>query len=60
MAGVTIGKLAAAAGVSVETVRFYQRSGLLPEPKLALDLDGADRSRRCGPGADAAAGLVVS
>jgi MerR family mercuric resistance operon transcriptional regulator len=27
-----IGALAAAAGVSVETVRFYQRKGLLPEP----------------------------
>ena len=148
MAGVTIGKLAAAAGVSVETVRFYQRRGLLPEPErpgpgfreysgadqwrlafilrakelgftlaeigdllgpddarstadviaaagtklaaldqqarelarrqdrlrrlvrvceqghggdcLALDLDGADRSRRRGPGADAAVGSVMS
>ena len=30
---ITIGKLAAAAGVGVETIRFYQRSGLLPEPK---------------------------
>jgi len=28
----TIGKLAAAEGVSVETVRFYQRRGLLGEP----------------------------
>jgi MerR family mercuric resistance operon transcriptional regulator len=28
-----IGKLAADAGVSVETVRFYQRRGLLPEPE---------------------------
>jgi MerR family mercuric resistance operon transcriptional regulator len=28
----TIGKLAAAAGVGVETVRFYQRSGLLQVP----------------------------
>ncbi len=32
MAGVTIGKFAAAEGVSVETVRFYQRRGLLAEP----------------------------
>ena len=32
MAGMTIGKLAAAEGVSVETVRFYQRRGLLPRP----------------------------
>ena len=28
----TIGRFAAAAGVGVETVRFYQRKGLLPEP----------------------------
>jgi len=28
----TIGKLAAAAGVGVETVRFYQRKGLLETP----------------------------
>ncbi len=32
MSGLTIGKFAAAAGVSVETVRFYQRKGLLAEP----------------------------
>jgi MerR family mercuric resistance operon transcriptional regulator len=29
----TIGLLAKAAGVSVETIRFYQRRGLLPEPE---------------------------
>lgn len=29
----TIGALAKAAGVNVETIRFYQRKGLLPEPK---------------------------
>jgi MerR family mercuric resistance operon transcriptional regulator len=28
----TIGSLARAAGVGVETVRYYQRRGLLPEP----------------------------
>ena len=28
----TIGRIAAAAGVNVETIRFYQRSGLLAEP----------------------------
>lgn len=28
----TIGAFATAAGVNVETVRFYQRRGLLPEP----------------------------
>jgi MerR family transcriptional regulator, mercuric resistance operon regulatory protein len=33
----TIGKLAAAANVGVETVRFYQRRGLLSTPKR---LDG--------------------
>lgn len=29
----TIGKLAAAGGVGVETIRFYQRKGLLAEPR---------------------------
>jgi DNA-binding transcriptional MerR regulator len=33
MPGLTIGKFAAAAGVGVETVRFYQRRGLLPQPE---------------------------
>ncbi|HEV56191.1 MAG TPA: Hg(II)-responsive transcriptional regulator [Phycisphaerales bacterium] len=28
----TIGAFAGAAGVNVETIRFYQRKGLLPEP----------------------------
>ena len=32
MARDTIGALARAAGVGVETVRYYQRRGLLPEP----------------------------
>jgi MerR family mercuric resistance operon transcriptional regulator len=31
-AGATIGTLAEAAGVNVETIRFYQRKGLMPEP----------------------------
>lgn len=30
--GLTIGTLATLAGVHVETIRFYQRKGLLPEP----------------------------
>lgn len=30
--GLTIGRLASAAGVGVETVRYYQRRGLLPVP----------------------------
>ena len=33
--GSTIGDLATAANVSVETIRFYQRKGLLPEPPRA-------------------------
>jgi len=32
MDGMTIAKLAAAGGVGVETVRYYQRRGLLTEP----------------------------
>lgn len=32
MPGLTIGKVAAAACVNVETVRYYQRCGLVPEP----------------------------
>ena len=35
MAGLTIGKLAAGEGVGVETVRFYQRRGLLALPERA-------------------------
>lgn len=31
-ATLTIGRLAEAAGVNVETIRFYQRQSLLPEP----------------------------
>jgi MerR family transcriptional regulator, mercuric resistance operon regulatory protein len=31
----SIGAFAAAAGVKVETIRFYQRKGLLPQPKRA-------------------------
>jgi MerR family mercuric resistance operon transcriptional regulator len=33
--GSTIGDLATAANVSVETIRFYQRKGLVPEPPRA-------------------------
>lgn len=32
MSGMTIGRLAAAAGVNVETIRFYQRIGLIRAP----------------------------
>lgn len=33
MENLTIGGFAQAAGVNVETIRFYQRKGLLPEPQ---------------------------
>lgn len=33
MEALTIGAFAEAAGVNVETIRFYQRKGLLPEPE---------------------------
>jgi MerR family mercuric resistance operon transcriptional regulator len=44
----TIGKLADAGGVGVETVRFYQRKGLLTEPIRANGIRryGADDLRR--------------
>ena len=32
MTKTTIGKVARAAGIGVETVRFYERQGLIPEP----------------------------
>jgi MerR family mercuric resistance operon transcriptional regulator len=32
MRGLTIGQLAASAGVHLETVRYYERIGLMPEP----------------------------
>jgi MerR family mercuric resistance operon transcriptional regulator len=35
-ATLTIGVLAEAAGVSVETIRFYQRKGLIQEPERPL------------------------
>jgi MerR family transcriptional regulator, mercuric resistance operon regulatory protein len=36
-AGMTIGKLANTAGVNIETVRYYQRLGLLDEPTKPAD-----------------------
>lgn len=47
--GMTIGGLATAADVHVETVRFYQRKGLMPEPQRPSGgirrYTEADRSR---------------
>ena len=48
MADLTIGSLAQAAGVGVETVRFYQRKGLVDEPARAGGIrryDGRDVDR---------------
>lgn len=45
MRNLTIGALAAAAGVNVETIRFYQRKNLLPEPRRTYG-----RIRRYGAG----------
>ena len=48
MNAMTIGKLAGAGGVGVETVRFYQRRGLLAEPERnggVRRYDQADLSR---------------
>ena len=36
MSDMTIGRLAAAAGVNVETIRFYQRTGLMRSPVRPL------------------------
>ena len=47
MTALTIGKLAEAGGVGVETVRYYQRRGLLEEPERAGLYGGV---RRYGEG----------
>jgi len=39
----TIGKLAAAGGVGVETIRFYQRNGLLQTPTREMGIRRYDR-----------------
>ena len=48
MAGLTIGKLASAGGVGVETIRFYQRKGLLETPgrELGIRRYGSNDVRR--------------
>ena len=51
MQGLTIGRLAREAGVGIDTVRFYERAGLLPRaPRSAAgyrlyELEDADRLR---------------
>lgn len=37
MAELTIGRLADEAGVNVETIRYYQRRGLMPEPDKPIN-----------------------
>ena len=37
MAELTIGRLAVEAGVNVETIRYYQRRGLMPEPDKPIN-----------------------
>jgi MerR family mercuric resistance operon transcriptional regulator len=48
MTGLTIGKLAAEGGVGVETIRYYQRRGLLTEPgrESGIRRYGVDDVRR--------------
>lgn len=47
--GLTIAGLAAAGGVGVETVRYYQRRGLLPEPPRPAGGGLVGGVRRYGP-----------
>ena len=47
MAALSISQLARSAGVGVETVRYYQRRGLLPDPRPQKT--GIDGIRHYGP-----------
>jgi MerR family mercuric resistance operon transcriptional regulator len=47
MAAMTISQLAKSAGVGVETVRYYQRRGLLPDPRPQKT--GVNGIRHYGP-----------
>lgn len=44
----TIAKLASEGGVGVETVRYYQRRGLMPEPERPSGTSANGRVRRYG------------
>lgn len=55
LATFTIGAFAQAAGVNVETIRFYQRKGLLVEPEKPLG-----SIRRYGPADVARLGFIKS
>ena len=55
----TISELARGAGVGVETVRFYQRKGLIFDPQPAR-LGGAKGRRHYGPGEARRLGFIRS
>ena len=61
MPGLTIGKLAAGEGVGVETVRYYQRRGLLGQPErrgsATASTPRSDRARLVFSSAGPAAGF---
>lgn len=48
MSVMTIAKLASEGGVGVETVRYYQRRGLMPEPERPSGASTGGRVRRYG------------
>jgi MerR family transcriptional regulator, mercuric resistance operon regulatory protein len=48
MAALTISRLARSAGVGVETVRFYQRRGLMPDPPRPAGPGSGGGTRRYG------------
>ena len=49
MASITIGRLAKQAGVNIDTIRYYERNGLIPEPARRLsgyrEYDATDVAR---------------
>lgn len=49
MSAMTIAKLAREGGVGVETVRYYQRRGLMPEPARPAGAGLSGGIRRYGP-----------
>lgn len=49
MSGMTIAKLAQEGGVGVETVRYYQRRGLMPQPERSGGSGLGGGIRRYGP-----------
>ncbi|MDE1917078.1 MAG: MerR family DNA-binding protein [Sphingomonadales bacterium] len=50
MADMTIARLAQAAGVGVETVRYYQRRGLMPQPARPMNGGSGGGVRRYDQG----------